>query len=207
AIHESVDTLLWRFSPGEHALQGWVVLTLKSEDLGDDRFLLTVGQELGQIGPETILMVVPGLFAGCLVAQDQRQALMQVCLGLQTFGNERGLKGDRRKNLRVRVKGDGRAATTRLANFLQSRGGLAAGVAVNRLIHRVVDNLPYQMVQPSAVHAADVHAWALAHRLQAFEDGDVLGRVAVVAINAVLTPCHSSLLPPLPLCVRWSGSS
>ena len=70
AIHEGVDTLLWRFSPGEHAVQGWVVLTLESEDLRDDRFLLTVGQELGQIGPKTILVVVPGLFAGCLVAQD-----------------------------------------------------------------------------------------------------------------------------------------
>ena len=52
---------------------------------------------------------------------------MQISLGLQTFGNERGLKGDRRKNLRVRVKGDDRAAAAHLANFLQSRGGLAAG--------------------------------------------------------------------------------
>src|SRR5437867_1408625 len=46
AIHEGVNTLLWRFSPGEHALQWRVVLTLESEDLGDDRFLLAVGQEL-----------------------------------------------------------------------------------------------------------------------------------------------------------------
>ena len=46
-------------------------------------------------------------------------------------------------------------------------------VAGQRLVDRVVDHLEHQVVQAGAVGGvADVHAGALAHRLQAFEDLD-----------------------------------
>ena len=46
-------------------------------------------------------------------------------------------------------------------------------VAGQRLVDRVVDHLEHQVVQAGAVGGvADVHARALAHRLQAFEDLD-----------------------------------
>ena len=47
------------------------------------------------------------------------------------------------------------------------------GVAVHRLVDRVVEDLPDEMVQAGGADAADVHAWTLANRLEAFEDGDV----------------------------------
>ena len=49
------------------------------------------------------------------------------------------------------------------------------GVAVARevLVDRVVDRLPHEVVQAGAVvHVADVHAGALAHRLEALEHLD-----------------------------------
>ena len=48
------------------------------------------------------------------------------------------------------------------------------GVAVDDLVDRVVDDLPEQVVVAARVDAADVHAGALAHRLEPFEDRDVL---------------------------------
>ena len=51
------------------------------------------------------------------------------------------------------------------------------GVAVHRLVDGVVDDLPDQVVQSRAAHAADVHARALADGLEALEDGDVFSGV------------------------------
>ena len=44
---------------------------------------------------------------------------------------------------------------------------------VHRLVDRVVENLPDEMMQARAADAADVHAGTAANRLEAFEDGDV----------------------------------
>ena len=52
------------------------------------------------------------------------------------------------------------------------------GVARQRLVHRIVDDLGEQMMQRLFVGAADIHAGATAHRLQAFENLDVGGGVA-----------------------------
>jgi hypothetical protein len=52
-----------------------------------------------------------------------------------------------------------------------------AGVAGDRLVHGVVEQLRREMVQRALVGAADEHAGAPAHRLQAFEDLDVGGGV------------------------------
>src|ERR1700735_5528277 len=47
-----------------------------------------------------------------------------------------------------------------------------AGVAGHRLVHRVVDHLPNEVVQTSFPGGPDVHAGAFADRLQPFEHGD-----------------------------------
>jgi hypothetical protein len=50
--------------------------------------------------------------------------------------------------------------------------------AGERLVHRVVDHLEHHVVQAGAVGGvADVHAGALAHRLEALEDLDGIGAV------------------------------
>ena len=46
--------------------------------------------------------------------------------------------------------------------------------AGQRLVDGVVDDLVDEMVQAHHAGRSDVHAGALAHRLQAFQDGDVL---------------------------------
>ena len=51
-------------------------------------------------------------------------------------------------------------------------------VAVHRLVDRVVERLPDEVMQAGAANAADVHAGALPDRLEAFEDGDVFGGVS-----------------------------
>ena len=57
------------------------------------------------------------------------------------------------------------------------RDGDVRGVAVHRLVDRVVEDLPDEVVQPGAADAADVHAGALANGLETLEDGDVFGGV------------------------------
>ena len=59
-------------------------------------------------------------------------------------------------------------------------------VAGQRLVDRVVDDLVDEVVQPADAGRADVHAGPLADRLEALEDGDVLGVVASRARRAVL---------------------
>ena len=51
------------------------------------------------------------------------------------------------------------------------------GVAGQRLVDRVVDDLPDQVVQAALTGRPDVHAGPLADRLQALEDLDRLGVV------------------------------
>ena len=60
------------------------------------------------------------------------------------------------------------------------------GLAGERLVDRVVDHLVDQVVQPALPRGADVHARALADRLEALEDGDVLGAVRAVLLRTVL---------------------
>lgn len=47
------------------------------------------------------------------------------------------------------------------------------GVTRQRLVHRIVDDLGEQVVQRLLVGAADIHARAPPHRLQALQDLDV----------------------------------
>ncbi len=63
--------------------------------------------------------------------------------------------------------------------------------AGQRLVDRVVDDFVDQVVQRLDVGAADVHARPAAHRLQAFQDLDVLGGVTAYR-GVLLRHCHSS---------------
>ena len=54
----------------------------------------------------------------------------------------------------------------------------AVAVAGERLVDGVVHDLVDQVMEPAHTGRADVHARALAHGLEALEDGDVLGVVA-----------------------------
>ena len=68
-------------------------------------------------------------------------------------------------------------STTRDAAVGQQRDLDVVGVAGQRLVDRVVDDLPDQVVQAALAGRADVHAGALADRLEALEDRDRAGVV------------------------------
>ena len=57
----------------------------------------------------------------------------------------------------------------------------AVAVAGDRLVDGVVDDLVDEVVEAARAGRADVHAGALAHRLEPFEDGDVLGPIGAGA--------------------------
>ena len=54
-----------------------------------------------------------------------------------------------------------------------------AGMAGDRLVHRVVEDFGGQMVQRGFVGAADIHAGPPADRLQPLQNLDVLGGIIV----------------------------
>ena len=51
------------------------------------------------------------------------------------------------------------------------------GVAGHRLVDRVIDDLPHQVVQTTLARGADVHARAFPDGLQTLENGDRFGAV------------------------------
>ena len=55
----------------------------------------------------------------------------------------------------------------------------AAGVAGNGFVHRVIEDFGGEMMQRRNIGAADIHAGPPPHRLQAFEDLDILGCIAL----------------------------
>ncbi len=80
--------------------------------------------------------------------------------------------------LRLDVDGDAAGVVTHLDTVVgvQEYGDLLA-VAAERLIHRVVDDLPEAVHESARVGRADVHAWTLANRLETLEHGEVAGGV------------------------------
>jgi hypothetical protein len=69
-----------------------------------------------------------------------------------------------------------RAAVVRVENYTNR-----IAMAGEGLVDRVVNDLVNQMVKAARAGRADVHAGALANRLQALEDGDVLGAIGAAA--------------------------
>ncbi len=67
------------------------------------------------------------------------------------------------------------------------------GVAVHRLVDTVVEDLPDEVVESLRGNAADVHAGAFAHGLQALENGDVFGGIgAHETVSSSFWPSKSS---------------
>ena len=77
-----------------------------------------------------------------------------------------------------RVDRDATAVVVDLAAAVgEQRDADAVAVSRHRLVDGVVDDFPDQVVQALQTGGADVHARALAHRVEPFEDLDVLGVV------------------------------
>ena len=80
--------------------------------------------------------------------------------------------------LRLDVDRDAAGAVAHLdaAVGVQDDADLGA-VAAERLVDGVVDDLPEAVHEPAGVGRADVHAGALAHRLEALEHGEMAGGI------------------------------
>ena len=79
---------------------------------------------------------------------------------------------------RVGVDGDAAPVVLDAAAAVGEQGDAdAVGEAGHRLVDGVVDDLPDEVVQAGEPGGADVHARALAHRIEALEHLDVLGAV------------------------------
>ena len=99
---------------------------------------------------------------------------------------------DRRLVLRgVFVNGDATTVVDDLDAAVRLNRDLdVVGVAGQRLVNGVVDNLVHQVVQAAFAGGSDVHARALAHGFQALEDGDVRCAVRLLASGGVLVVSH-----------------
>ena len=75
------------------------------------------------------------------------------------------------------------------------------------LVHRVVHHLVHQVVQTTGPGGADVHAWPLAHRLQAFQHLDLLGAVGGLNFRGFAHGLRQGhvLLPDVPNGTRGKG--
>ena len=79
---------------------------------------------------------------------------------------------------RIRIDGNATAVVLDPATAVGEQGDDdAIAKAGHRLVDGVVDDLPDEVVQTGETGRADVHAGALAHRVEALEHLDVLGAV------------------------------
>ena len=142
-------------------------------------------------------------------AVEAAGGLVVACVELSS-GMQRRENHLERALLRLRMLVDRYAAAVvcnrdRRAVLMQ-RDDDVRGIAVHRLVDRVVENLPDEMVEAGAANAADVHARALADGFEAFEDGDVFrcigGRhsVQLIVSQDVSMPDAASCERE---CVRW----
>jgi hypothetical protein len=95
------------------------------------------------------------LSAGVQRAHDHFQRRFVLKLGVRIDGNSAAIVGHAHETVRLHLDLD------------------KAGMPGQRLVHRIVDHLGEEVVQRLFVGAADIHAWAPAHRLEAFEHLDV----------------------------------
>ena len=85
---------------------------------------------------------------------------------------ELGMRVDRNA---AAIVGDGEIAVRRVADVDPG------GVARHRLVHGIVEHFGEEVMQRLLVGAADIHAGAAAHRLEAFQHLDVGGGIALLA--------------------------
>ncbi|KAG0926179.1 hypothetical protein G6F31_018478 [Rhizopus arrhizus] len=81
------------------------------------------------------------------------------------------------------------------------------GVAGQRFVDRVVDDLEHHVVQAGAVmHITDVHAGTLADSLQAFQGGNAVGVVIAVVCRGVLFVAHCACRRLRRSATAWSDA-
>src|SRR5699024_7697702 len=86
----------------------------------------------------------------------------------------------------VDVHGDATGVVDDLHGAVRPQGYFdGVAVAGHGLVHGVVDDLLDHVVQTALTGGADVHAGALAHRLEPLEDGDVRGLVVLGSVRWV----------------------
>ena len=111
---------------------------------------------------------------------------------------ERGAVGE----LRVRIDRDAAAVVAHRERAVRLEPDLdPAGVAGDRLVHGVVEELGRQMMQGALVGAADEHPRPPAHRLQALQDLDVGGGIVFGggrALGALDKIVHGRVICRLP---------
>ena len=118
--------------------------------------------------------------AGDLVAP----AVAELAAGVQHREHD---LGRRALLLLVHLDGDAAAVVGDRDGVVGMDGDLdLVALAGQRLVDGVVHDLVDQVMEPADARRADVHARALAHRLEALEDGDVLRPVAAVALRLIL---------------------
>ena len=101
------------------------------------------------------------------------------------------------------VHGDAAAAVAHLHGVVGVEDDLdLRAVPAERLVDRVVDDFPQAVHQPARVRGADVHAGALAHRLEPLEDGEVAGGVVFGGHAVSLCGRCDAIRPPRRRCGR-----
>ncbi len=90
----------------------------------------------------------------------------------------------------VALHGDAAAVVVDGDGVVRVDGHLDLGAEPgHRLVDGVVHDLPHQVVQARRRRRADVHARALANRLEALKDLDLTGTVLVLLCHAHILPC------------------
>ena len=117
-------------------------------------------------------------------------------------GVEHGEDHLERALLRLRMHVHGNAAAVvfdgdRGAVLVQGDADVAR-VPVHRLVDRVVERFPDEMMQAGAADAADVHAGALSNGLEPFEDGDVFGCVIRCHCGKIIKVPRVPAVPKVP---------
>jgi len=104
-------------------------------------------------------------------------AVTELAAGVQDGQHDLG--GRLALELRAAVDGDATPVVADLAAAVGQDGDVdAVAVARHGLVDGVVDDLVDEVVQAAGTRRADVHARALAHGLEALEDGDLVRVVA-----------------------------
>ena len=107
--------------------------------------------------PGCLIRLARKLAARMQRAQDDLQSGFAGELGVRIGGNAASVVPDRDRVIRMQFHLD------------------AIGMAGHGLVHRVVEHLCHKVVQGALIGAADIHARALAHRLEPFENLDRRG--------------------------------
>src|SRR5690606_29998422 len=109
-------------------------------------------------------------------ARDRVPAAAELAAGVQD--GQHHLDGRLGRVGGVRVDGDAAAVVIHADAAVLEDGHLdVVGVAGQRLVDGVVDDLVHEVVQTAGTSGADVHARALADRFQTLEDLDGVGSV------------------------------